>query len=376
MARDRSKPRVGRRDEPAAGPRVAGPHAAGPLGERLGIPLGEAGPEVPEQHTIPIGGKHRHRFGLADVDVREHRRRADHPDAGATGFREQVARCRRRQSHAVEAEGCDHLEGFAVVIEGPGKEWQSAHLEDAAIDPARRFAQGCRRRSRRRGRSGRWRCSSRRGHELCRSHGGIASCGRWGRCHLRGRRRCGGERRDVAHDEHVVDRHFVPAGGRVEFEHEMRDDGTGEFTGRAVFGAEREQLPLEPTGDIGHLEQFPAVGVLRHAARHEHLHRAARLGGAEVGEPHPRGQADVGPVGPHPDRRRPLVDHPCIAHGGREPEGRTGRRLDDQPLAGRAAVGGLARPGMGEQPVMDVRLGHRPARRRPLVGVFDGRRRR
>ena len=130
-------------------------------------------------------------------------------------------------------------------------------------------------------------------------------------------------------------------------------------------------MPLQSGCEPAHLEHLPAVGVLRDRAGHEHFDGPSGLGRDEVGQHHPYGEADVGPIGPHPERGFPFIDHPRLGQGHLHAERRAGRGLDDEPLARRTAVGGVAGAAMADDARSDIRFGDLPRVVRRLEGVFD-----
>ena len=355
MPRDISQRRIGRSDQGPPGVHVAGPHPPRTLRERLDIPLGQAAAHVPEQHAIPVRREDRQRFGIAHIHVGQLRWRADHPEAGLPRLREQIARSGRRQPHAVEAQRCEPFERLAVVVDRPREKRHAPHLEHAAGEAGGRIL--------RRGRHRwLWHCGWRR-RELGGPHVGIAD----------GRRRCrGGRRRDDPLDEHVVDRHVIAAWRRIELEHEMRDRRVREVALRPVFGPQRQELSLQARRQSADVEPLPALGILGDAAGHEHLDGLAGLGGDEVGEHHAGGEPDVGPVGPHPERCLPFVDHPRRLDRHLHAQRRAGGGVDDKPLTGRAAMGSLAGAGMAHHAVAHVRFRHLPGWLRTLERVFEG----
>ena len=226
---------VGRSDEGPGGPEVAGADPAGLLGEGLDVALCQAAAEVPHQHPVPVP-QGRHRVGVAEVDVGDRRRRADHPQPRGTGCGEQLAAGRLREPHAVEAERGDARQRLAVVVEAAGKERQAVDLEHAPGQAGRRIDRRC--------------------LDVDRLHQWIAQAAA-----------------DHARDRHVVDADLIPAGHGVEIEHEVGDDRVGGAAAGAVLAVHRRQAAGEGRGQPVDLHLFPAVGVAGGRAGQDQRHR-------------------------------------------------------------------------------------------------------
>ena len=193
VSRHAAEPRVGRADQRTPGPRVAGPHPSALLGELLEVGLRQAGAEVPHQHAVPVA-EHRQRLGIADVDVGDRRRWADHPHSRPPRLDELLGRCWLRKPHAVETQRRQHRQWFAAPIDRPREEGEAVDIEHAP-----RQARG--------------------GIDLDRGGGGRGDHQwvddrRCGRGQLRGRQH--------AREVQVVDRDLHAAGQWWRVEHEVR----------------------------------------------------------------------------------------------------------------------------------------------------------
>ena len=246
VTRDGAKPGVGGADQRSASPLIAGSHAAAPLREGLNVVIGEPGAQIPHQHAVPVA-EDGQRVGLADVNVGDRRRRADHPQPGFPRGDELLGRRGFGEPHAVEAERCQRLERLTVPVDRPRKERQAVHVEDAPRQSGGRI--------------------DRRGHR------GGGRLNEW----IGHRRRGGGNRWWWHQARHVkvVHRDLESAGSRWSIEHEVSGSGAFGAT-RAMFQPQGRQLPREHFGQLVDVEQLPAVDVAGGPAADEHLDGPAR----------------------------------------------------------------------------------------------------